>query len=293
MRVKGELHKGIHLPAIDKALFDKCQRVRGARAKHRVRGNGSRVLKPLMNFMSCGVCGHAVTGEAKVKTSGKTYVYYHCANRKCVQKKICTNQDKIYVQIIEAFKPFSKFTPKATKRFIGNIEKSWTEAMKYCDQETRELREAKLKLKEQIEKLRELEELGVFTKKEIESKIKLIESNLDSVDLESSAHLKAETSVIKQGLRVIELIQNAYDYMSLDGDWLEKVNLVKMVVSNPTLKDGKLCFAYEKPFDTLIENLTLKNWWRIQGSNLRPSECHPDALPTELIPQIGIIRKLH
>ncbi len=29
---------------------------------------------------------------------------------------------------------------------------------------------------------------------------------------------------------------------------------------------------------------TFENWWRQQGSNLRPSECKSDALPAELCP---------
>ena len=35
------------------------------------------------------------------------------------------------------------------------------------------------------------------------------------------------------------------------------------------------------------ENLALVNWWRVGGSNSRPSDCEPDALPAELTPHIA------
>ena len=43
---------------------------------------------------------------------------------------------------------------------------------------------------------------------------------------------------------------------------LEKVKLVKLVLSNFTLEDGTLRFTYQKPFDEVIELVGLPIWWR-------------------------------
>ena len=54
------------------------------------------------------------------------------------------------------------------------------------------------------------------------------------------------------GLNLIELLQNARDYMNLDGFELEKARLLKAMLSNPTLKDKTIAFNYRKPFNDLL-----------------------------------------
>jgi hypothetical protein len=49
--------------------------------------------------------------------------------------------------------------------------------------------------------------------------------------------------------------------MQLEGKELEKVRLAKMVLSNPTLKDGSFQFSYQKPFDVLIDLTGSPEWW--------------------------------
>ena len=46
-----------------------------------------------------------------------------------------------------------------------------------------------------------------------------------------------------------------------------------------------ILFLFFSSFDKSPKNR--KTWWRQQGSNLRPSECKSDALPTELCPRSG------
>ncbi|MBF0443526.1 MAG: recombinase zinc beta ribbon domain-containing protein, partial [Oligoflexales bacterium] len=69
-------------------------------------------------FMKCGECGHAITGESVLKHSGKTYVYYRCANPKCMEHKKRVVQDDLFKQLVLAFEPLNRWTPKATEQFI-------------------------------------------------------------------------------------------------------------------------------------------------------------------------------
>lgn len=124
MRTRGVVIPGKHPPLISKELWDACQRMRGIRAENHEPNAAIAVAKPFMGLMKCAVCSHFITGQVKQKASGKTYVYYHCANQSCPGRKQYVSQAKIEEQVIAAFEPFSKFTPAATKAFVTALQSS-------------------------------------------------------------------------------------------------------------------------------------------------------------------------
>lgn len=111
-----------HVPLITKELFDACQKIKAIRAKNCKKSLALEIQKPYMNLLQCGTCTHAVTGEAHKKASGKIYVYYHCANQACSQRRINVRQEAISEQLRLAFAPFAKLTPKAVNAFIEGIK---------------------------------------------------------------------------------------------------------------------------------------------------------------------------
>jgi DNA invertase Pin-like site-specific DNA recombinase len=121
MKVKGRIIDGAHEPLISKEDFDSVQKIRGIRAAKHNALRPNQISKPFMSFLKCGVCSHAVTGESVLKKSGRHYIYYRCANHKCDQYRMRVNQDDLFLQLSEAFKPFSKWTHKATAAFIETV----------------------------------------------------------------------------------------------------------------------------------------------------------------------------
>ena len=92
LEYKGELHKGVHKPIIDKSLFDKVQSQinRFEKPRHTKGHNFSFV-----GMARCGECGGAITGEEHSKILKSTdekikYVYYRCTKKygKCNQKYV-------------------------------------------------------------------------------------------------------------------------------------------------------------------------------------------------------------
>jgi site-specific DNA recombinase len=78
----GELHQGIHKPAIAKKLFDKCQEVMKTKAHKVKRGQKEYAFRSLLK---CGECGCSITSETH-----KGHNYYRCTKKKgrCSQKYI-------------------------------------------------------------------------------------------------------------------------------------------------------------------------------------------------------------
>jgi len=80
-------------------------------------------------------------------------------------------------------------------------------------------------------------------------------------EVEIEAHTSASRQTFIAGLKVIELLGKASQFMSLEGNELNKARLARMVLSNPILKDGNLEYYYEKPFDELVLLTSHRNWW--------------------------------
>jgi len=86
-------YKGKHKPLISVSLYEKVQDILQDRSK----GQRKKRDFQFTGLLSCPVCGRAITAEIK---KGK-YVYYHCSNSQCSEKRICTREEEIEKQFLE------------------------------------------------------------------------------------------------------------------------------------------------------------------------------------------------
>lgn len=250
-----------HVPIISKELFDACQKIKAIRARNYRISLAREVQKPYMNFFKCAVCDHAVTGEVHKKKSGKIYIYYHCANQSCDQRSINVRQEAINEQLQAAFTPFARLTPKAVKAFIEGIMDRIGNIQIYSCEDRVRLNEKKVSIENRGKTIKAMIENGELSEAEGAEVMRQKDKLLHEVEVEIDAHTRASQKTYLSGLGVIELLQKASVFMELDANELDKARLAKLVLSNPTLEDGKVRFDYKKPFDDLIELTTLRNWW--------------------------------
>ena len=252
--------------------FMVCQKVKGIRAQKNQLNLSTKIPKPLMQLMSCKECGHAVTGESKKKPSGKTYVYYHCANSICAQKRINTEQRELFRQFAVAFEPFARFTPKATAAFINLLKERIKDIGLYSLDAVANLRKKQAELRQKLKEVEDLQRKGLLSPEDMQSLKRIRDREIADTEVEISAHIKADMRTIEVGLNIIELLKSARDFMRLEGFELEKARLMKTMLSNPTLKDGTVEFDYRKPFDDLLHLTGGRNWWSksIEPQNLCP-----------------------
>jgi site-specific DNA recombinase len=270
MRTNKIITPGKHPPLISKALWDACQKIKGIRAD----GHGLNAAllhnKPFMGLMRCGVCGHLVTGQVKLKSSGKTYIYYHCANTQCTERRNYVPQAKIEEQVIRAFEPFKQATPAATEAFVTALKAGLGNMEFYTHKMIGELATEKELLRTSEEKIKKLQKDGKLSETEAMELIKTKQQRTAQVEVEIQATLKVDKETAEQGIHLIELLRYSYDFMTFSTDLLQKAHLAKSVLSNSILKNGTLSFSYKKPFDVLIELTSKKNWWRRRESNPSP-----------------------
>jgi site-specific DNA recombinase len=262
MKSKGKIIKGSHEPLVSKTLWDACQKMKGIRASNYQSTRKGVIPKALMGFMTCGLCGHSVTGESHKKSSGKIYIYYHCANQECSERKRNIAEEDIFSQITDAFLPFSLFTEKETKQFIEMLHGQLSDFDAYTQKNTNELTEKRTEVKKNMGTLDKLRADGVLSEVEHQELKAAKERFLKETTDEIVAYQKADLATFKEGTNIVELFQKAYNFMRLENNPLEKIRIAKVVLSNPVLVEGTLRYHYVKPFNVLLEIAGVPVWWR-------------------------------
>ena len=97
-----------------------------------------------------------------------------------------------------------------------------------------------------MEKVESLYREGILEEWEYEEIIREKQRSFDSLKVQMRSMAKDYGKVEEESLRVIELFGKASNFMELSSNKLDKARLARVVLSNPTLKDGTLCFFLPK-----------------------------------------------
>ncbi len=188
------------------------------------------------------------------------------------------NERKLFVQIIEAFKPFSVLESEPTKEFLDAIGEKSLEITQSIDKRAKELLREKVALKERVEQIKKFQEESLLDNEEALKLLRMKKAAIAENKTKLRLVSQDEDSLLHQGKKVIELLQKSYDFMQLSDNELAKARLAKIVLSNPTLKNRSLRYCYQNPFDNLLKILTVPEWWRRGELNPRPQTIHIKAL---------------
>ncbi len=267
----GELHRGIHKPAITKKLFDKCQEVMAQKAHKMKRGQKEYTFRSLLK---CGECGCSITSETH-----KGHNYYRCTKKKgnCSQKYI--REELLAEQISNLIQKVS--LPSAwTKKMILKLDKEKEENAQADRDFAQNLKSQIAVLDEKLDKLLDLQLSGAISTEEYAAK----KQKILNQKIEISEKLK---DFERKGNRWLELCRNFIltanqaQIAALRGNFSEKKNFLKRIGSNPLLRDRKVFVEYKNPWKLLenssaeargeapseAENRNFTNWLRGLDSN--------------------------
>ena len=244
-----KIYSGLHDPLISKELFQKVQEAFKKDNKPLYRNEHEFIFA---NLLKCGSCGCSIVAELK---KGK-YIYYRCSWGK--GKENCTNHS--YIRQEELEKQFDE----AVKRIsVTEEHKNWiTEALKLSLEDEKQYNEERIsslqaqakKLRDRIEKLYidkldgKIAETFWFDKDSQWSK------ELETITILINAHQKTGMNYLKEGIKTLELCKKAYSLYQNENAQ-EKAKILKYLLSNSELIDGKLNYTYKKPFDLFAKGL--------------------------------------
>ncbi len=245
----GQIYKGSHLPLVSRDLWEQVQNVLDGRkaSKHR-RAKHDFAFSGLV---TCGHCGCSLVGEIKKQR----YIYYHCTGYK-------GNCGEPYVreEVLEA-----KFGEILGRLVFGDEVLEWVrDALHASHADERHEHEAAIsRLQAEYERLQKRIHAAYVDK---------LDGIIDAVLFDQMSnewreaqnrclkdiehHQSADKSYLTDGVRLLELAQNAQQ-LFLKQNAREKRRLLNYLVSNSAWSDGELTTTLHQPFDLIAETTAI------------------------------------
>lgn len=257
------IYDGLHEPIVSKKTFDLAQIAFKKDGKPLYRNEHDFVLA---GMLICETCGCGITAEIK---KGK-YIYYHCTGGKgkCEEKKNYIRQEKLLEQFDEAVKRIS-LDEEHRNWIIEALKQSLEDQNKFAEEKITSFNAQKKRIRERLEKLY-IDKLdgNISTEFWLEKHTQW-NNELETIQIVLNSHEKSSSKYLEEGIKILELCTNAYSLYSLQTPD-EKVKLLKTLLSNLTLKAGKVSYTYKKPFDILAKGLAFDKDHAWRDSNPRP-----------------------
>lgn len=256
IRYKGEWWPGTHDHLVDAATWERVQtlRIRGRYQAHELVYGGE--------LITCGHCGHTITGEAvakKLKGGGvRKHVYYRCAKYNASDHpRIRVKQAALDEQILTLFQ---------TLRIPDDDVRDWVVDVlrKRTQSEQKDASERVVEINKQLAEVRGQQDelLNLRLLKEIEAdlfarKSRELRERESRLTLEVEAQTRGRHENADLAVKAFELSQDLvakWDRADFDA----KRRLLEIVCLNLTLVDATLCPEWRKPFDLVVEGLSLE-----------------------------------
>lgn len=255
LKYHGDWREGVHQPLVNRTIFDRVQVLLGEQTyqSHDLVFGCERVL--------CGHCGHPVTGEVKTKKTKKwgtrSYVYYRCSQyARQGHPRVRLREQDLDEQVLALFDRI-RIKDVKVRNWFGSVLRAYAQENQSSSQaRVAELQRQLTSLRTQRDRLlnlRLLDEIDekTFADKNVELRDRI--AQLAALIRESDQEQSDQAELVT---KVFELSQ------SLQEKWLTantqtKRQLLEIVCLNFSLDDITLVPTIRKPFDVLIEGLSV------------------------------------
>ena len=257
LEYKGEGYPGKHEPIIDRATWDRVQALLGGHTYH------ATTLTYAGQFMTCGHCGHPITGELvkkKRKDGGVNYhVYYRCARyTKKDHPRIRVREADIEAQVLALFDKMKVEDASVRDWFRMVLASQTRDAQADSRDQRAELTRQETLIIQQQDRLLNMRlsediDQELFAKKHTE-----LRDRLASIKLQLDVLDRSHDETAELAAKVFELSQTLKEQW-LTANYATKRRLLEIVCLNSTLDGVTLVPEMRKPFDVLAEGLLSEN----------------------------------
>lgn len=252
----GERYPGNHVPAVTPALFEAVQR----QLRSPTRETPRRDAFAYTGLIRCGVCGRGVTAEHKTNRHGTRYLYYRCNRRRsaerCPERSI--EAKAVEAQVLALLESI-RLEPTLEEALRRGLEDAQAEVAQKRANVVGALEAARADLTGQLEELTSLRLSRLISDEEFISarhRLRASEATL--------ARDLAEARETGLSLEPCERVISFSKYAAVRFPKLDpglQRDVLKLAVSNLTLKGGILSIQAAKPFQLIAE-----------------MKCHPSQL---------------
>lgn len=244
----GVIYEGKHEPLIDAALFNRVQKLFN---QSKSRSHDTEFA--YTGLIRCGYCGCQLTAELK---KGK-YIYYHCTGKRggeCKKDYIREEEiEEVFLNLISRLPNPDEYFPtliQAEKEFHK-------ERCEYQDNSVKELQKKAERLASRLENLYQDKLDGIISKEEWKTKHDLWRQEKEEALQKVMDYHHAENNFY-EGSNLLENFCKHAQEGFLKANAKEKQQILKMIGSNFTYKDGKLSVELNSVFNYLINLPSVK-----------------------------------
>ncbi len=252
---KGQWYPGKHEPLVDRTTFDRVQALLGGQVYR------SHALTYASELITCGHCGHSITGERKTKQTKageRGYVYYHCTKYSTKgHPRVRLTEADLDQQVLALFAKM-RIEDEEVRDWVLRVLRAQTrEGQDHTREQDAELHRQLSLAKAQRDRLlnlRLLEEIeaDTFAAKDTELRDRVAQIKLQIDALDRNHDEDADIAI-----KAFELSQSLMDKW-VTADYAEKRRILEIIGLNWRLDDVSLCPVMRKPFDLLAEGLLSK-----------------------------------
>lgn len=249
---KGQWYPGKHEPLVDRTTFDRVQALLGGQVYR------SHEMTYAGDLITCGHCGHPITGERKTKKTKageRDYVYYRCTQYNAKgHPHIRLTESDLDKQVLTLFAKLRIEDPEVRDWVLRVLRARTRENQDYTREQDAELHRQLSLAKAQRDRLlnlRLLEEIeaDTFAAKDTELRDRVAQLKLQVEALDRNHDEDSDIA-----LKAFELSQSLTEKW-LTADYVAKRRILEIIGLNWRLDDVTLCPTIRKPFDVLAKGL--------------------------------------
>lgn len=233
-------------------LYDKVQAVLKKRTKTKHKNKG--IPRLYRGILTCAKCGYAISPEPHPKKlkSGEVnnHVYYQCTEYGGKHGAKMVSEVKLTQQFSKIFQSM-ELPDEYVKDLTSLLKEAHRDKSYFKNLELKKLRSEYDKLENRKDGAYEDKLDGRITADDYDGYIKKWNDRQAEIENKMQRLGVADAEFYMTATYLLELSQRAQE-LFLKGDMHQKRQLIKLVLPNVTLGDGKLLYTLEKPFDTIL-----------------------------------------
>lgn len=255
VKYQGQWHPGTHEPLVDRPTWDRVQAILGGKVYR------CTELTYAGELMTCGHCGHLITGESKIKKTKhgeKEYVYYRCGHYNVPgHPRVRVTEVELDQQVLALFDKMRIEDEEARGWFVEVLRTRSQEEQQAGREQVEDLNRQLTVVMQQQERLLNLRLLNeidahTFTAKKTELRDREARLKLQVETASRGRHENADLAV-----KAFELSQSLRQKW-LTADYAVKRRVLEILFLNCRLVDATLVPEMRKPFDVVAEGLVFE-----------------------------------
>jgi hypothetical protein len=210
-------------------------------------------------LITCGHCGRPITGEVVIKkATGKQYVYYRCTRyTQADHPRVRLREEELDKQIITLFEKIKQ--PEPVRLWFRRALTAWsTHHHEQYRARAKDVQRQLDDVRRQQERLLNLHLSGGIDEQTFSTKNTDLRDRVAKLTLQLEATDRRKDEQADLAVKVFELSQRLKDKW-LTANYPEKRRILDLICLNLTLQGATLAIATRKPFNALVEGLSISD----------------------------------